>query len=620
MEAQRRSSTTAALDRLFLEFQSAVAGRYSIERELGRGGMGVVYLAREVRLDRLIALKLLPPRLAVQPGPRERFLREARTAAKLSHPNIIPIYAVDEVQDYVFFAMAYVEGETLTARVRRRGPLPPSEAARVLREVAWALSHAHTLGVIHRDVKPDNIMLEEATGRALVTDFGIAAQVTGAAGLDGGEVIGTPEFMSPEQALGESVDAKSDLYALGIVAYFTLSGRLPFEGVKPSEVLGKQVTQPPPPLGDVAGAPRRLIQAVERCLAKERDDRLESAAALADQLGLALEQRREVPVALRVFVKRNAQVGGAVVLLYTYFLTSASLLVGALTPAGLGLISGVGTFLGGMSLGPLGLLFYQARRVLKAGFAREDLSAAFGSYLEQGREERLFEFGHSPSLYERVIRLIYGVGFGLSFLGLVLPGSVALTGWGLTLGIGAGTLCMMRLQRRKDVAGGFWNWLWKTRLGKWVFREAGRFLPARAALPASTHRATELALGMAAERLFDELPKETREELRELPDVLRRLEHDAGRMRARLEELNDALQSAGERGRLSGQIAGDIKARRDRTILLVEHKMDMVTALSDSIAVLQDGRLIADDTPENIRRNAEVQAAYFGGGAESRAT
>src|SRR6267143_4114544 len=233
-------------DRLFLDFQAAVAGRYSRERELGRGGMGVVYLAREVRLDRPVAIKLLPPSKASDPKLRERFLREARTAAKLSHPNIIPIHAVEEIDEFVFFAMAYIEGETLTERVRRRGPLAPSDASRVLRDVAWALAYAHGQGVIHRDVKPDNILLE-TSGRVLVADFGIASVVAGAGGLATGAVVGTPEFMSPEQALGEEVDGRSDLYALGIVGFFAFSGTLPFEGEKPTEVLAKQITEPAPP-------------------------------------------------------------------------------------------------------------------------------------------------------------------------------------------------------------------------------------------------------------------------------------------------------------------------------------------------------------------------------------
>ena len=161
------------LDPLFLSFQDALAGRYSIDRELGRGGMGVVYLAHEVHLDRLVAIKLLPPDKAADPALRARFLGEARMAAKLSHPHIVPIHSVDETAGFVFYVMAFVDGETLTQRVRTRGPLPASEGTRVLREVAWALAHAHTQGLVHRDVKPDNILLENGTGRALVADFGI---------------------------------------------------------------------------------------------------------------------------------------------------------------------------------------------------------------------------------------------------------------------------------------------------------------------------------------------------------------------------------------------------------------------------------------------------------------
>ncbi|HMJ59520.1 MAG TPA: serine/threonine-protein kinase, partial [Gemmatimonadales bacterium] len=296
-------------DRLFLDFQSAVAGRYSLERELGRGGMGVVYLAREVRLDRPVAIKLLPPSKTVDPKLRERFLKEARTAARLSHPNIIPIYAVEEVGEFVFFAMAFVDGETLTERVRRRGPLTPSEAARVLREVAWALAHAHAQGVIHRDVKSDNIMLETETGRAVVTDFGIAGVVAGAGALTAGEVVGTPEFMSPEQALGTGVNARSDLYSLGIVGYFVLSGRLPFEAGRATEVLAKQVTEPPPRVAEAtSGVPRRLAQAIDRCLAKDPAERPEGTAALAEELSRSLEQRRELPVALRVFVASRSDI------------------------------------------------------------------------------------------------------------------------------------------------------------------------------------------------------------------------------------------------------------------------------------------------------------------------
>jgi len=267
------------LDALYLSFAAALAGRYSIEREIGRGGMGIVYLAREVHLDRPVAIKLLPPDKAKQPTLRERFLREARLAAKLSHPNIIPIHAVEENGGFVYYVMAYVEGETLTQRVRNRGPLPTSEGARVLRDVAWALAYAHGQGLVHRDVKPDNILLEGAAPRVLVADFGIAAAVGDAS--DG--VAGTPEFMSPEQVLGRDFDARSDLYALGATAFFMFTGRFPIEGKSATEVLAKQVTETPPALASMGmSVPRKLAALVDRCMAKDPSMRPANAQALAE--------------------------------------------------------------------------------------------------------------------------------------------------------------------------------------------------------------------------------------------------------------------------------------------------------------------------------------------------
>ena len=583
-------------DRLFLDFQSAVAGRYSLERELGRGGMGVVYLAREVRLDRPVAIKLLPPSKAADPRLREGFLREARTAAKLSHPNVIPIFAVEEIGEFVFFAMAYVEGETLTERVRRRGPLSPSDGSRLLRDVAWALAYAHAQGVIHRDVKPDNILLE-STGRVLVADFGIAGVVAGAAGLDTGEIIGTPEFMSPEQALGEAVDARSDLYSLGVVGYFALSGTLPFEAEKATEVLAKQVTELAPPLASVAPlVPRRMAQTIDRCLAKEPGERLEGPAVLAEQLSHALEKRRELPVALRAFVKHDARLDGSGVLLYPFAMLLATPLVGFWTGS---VFAGFATLVSGYTLVPLAVLINRARRLMNAGFGHGDIGVAFKAEIDRSREERAYglEHGGGPSRFERILKWISVPTLSTAALlmpfkilagphaSLILNATFALS---MAIGLGSGVSALIMLQRRRDVDAEFWGRLWTGRLGKWLFGIA-RMLTSKKALPASlTHRPTELALGMAAEQLFESLPKETRNQLRDLPDVVHRLEQDAQKMRARLEELQEALGGVEQRGKPDPAIA----ARHDRIVADLSAERDLVQQrLKDAVAALETIRL-----------------------------
>jgi len=599
----RPSPPSPAFDRLFLDFQSALAGRYSLERELGRGGMGIVYLAREMRLDRLVAIKLLPPARASDGRLRDRFLREARTAAKLSHPHIIPIFAVDEVGEFVFFAMAYVAGETLTERVSRRGPLPPSDAARVLREVAWALAYAHSQGLVHRDVKPDNIMLEETTGRALVADFGIAGLVRDAAGLDGGEVIGTPEFMSPEQALGEQVDGRSDLYALGIVGFFTFSGKLPFEAEKAAEVLARQVTEPAPPLASVApGVPRRIAQAIDRCLAKDPADRPPSGENVAEQLGVALEQRRELPVGLRVFVKRNARLGGVGGLIYVlsipFMMGFAASLFGRM-----GGHPALWTFAAAVTVVPFAILVARARRFLASGFGPEELAVAFRAELDQGREERIFEYGRGPSLYERVLRLLGIGGVAIAVLsGSVLFGTMygalrgsfwvaQLFGWSVSVGLLSGFLALVRLQRRIDLDTRIWSWLWQGPLGRVMFRIARLLLPAKSLPPPATHRPTELALAMAAEQLFEQLPRDTRHQLRDLPDVVRRLESDAQKMRQRVEELADALGGKGDEGRGKGRDAA-VGTRHARIVADLEAERDRVQQrLGDAVKALETIRL-----------------------------
>jgi eukaryotic-like serine/threonine-protein kinase len=285
-----------------------LADRYQLDRELGRGGMGTVYLARDKQLDRPVALKLLPPAFASVPELRARFLRETRLAAGFSHPNIVPVFAIEEHDDVLAFAMGYVEGESLSARVAREGPLAQQDVVRLLQDVAYALAYAHGRGVVHRDVKPDNIMIERATGRALIMDFGIArsitpvAEQTGQAGLTRvGEVVGTPEYMSPEQASGDAVDGRADLYSLGLVAWFALAGREAITGETTQRVLVRQLTESVPAIATVRpDLPEALCAVVDRCCVKEPDGRYATAEALVEALAATQLAAPDVPVAVRL--------------------------------------------------------------------------------------------------------------------------------------------------------------------------------------------------------------------------------------------------------------------------------------------------------------------------------
>ncbi|MDQ2667915.1 MAG: serine/threonine protein kinase [Gemmatimonadota bacterium] len=266
---------------------SALEGTYELLQEIGRGGMGVVYAGRDIRLDRLVAIKVLPD-LVSSDIVRERFLREARAAARLSHPSIVPIYSADERGGVTFLVMAYVDGTTLSARLRDGAALSTPDAVPILRDVALALGAAHARGVVHRDIKPENILVDRATGRAMVTDFGIArladAMQSGALTRTG-QVLGTVGYMSPEQVTGSEVDGRSDLYSLGVVAFETLSGRLPFDGPAPVVIVA-HATKPAPPLASVApGVPAELCAIVDRCLMKNPADRFASG----DELAAALE-------------------------------------------------------------------------------------------------------------------------------------------------------------------------------------------------------------------------------------------------------------------------------------------------------------------------------------------
>ena len=270
--------------------ERVLTAQYELDREIGRGGMGIVYRARDRRLKRLVAVKLLPPELAFRSDIRTRFLREAETAAQLSHPNIVPIYAVDERDGLVYFVMGYVEGDNLAKRLAERGPMPVDEVRRVLREVADALAYAHARNVVHRDIKPDNILLADDTGRAMVTDFGIARAVSEGGGdsrlTATGMAIGTPAYMAPEQAAGDrDLDGRTDLYSLGVVGYQMLAGEPPFKAGNTPAMLVKHLSEVPVPVEQRReGVPPDLARAVMRLLEKEPANRFPTAQALVATL------------------------------------------------------------------------------------------------------------------------------------------------------------------------------------------------------------------------------------------------------------------------------------------------------------------------------------------------
>src|SRR5881628_1706628 len=266
--------------------KAALAERYALDRELGRGGMATVYLARDLRHGRLVAIKVLRPEIAAALGP-ERFLREIELAARLTHPHILPLHDSGQAGGFLYYVMPYIEGESLRERLAREGPLPLEDALRITREVASALSYAHNHDVVHRDIKPENILL--SGGEAVVADFGIARAITQAAGTrltETGIPVGTPAYMSPEQASGGGlVDGRSDIYSLGCVLYEMLVGEPPFTGPNAQVVIAKRFTDPVPSVRRLRDTiPPAIDGAVSKALGKAPADRFVTAAQFAEAL------------------------------------------------------------------------------------------------------------------------------------------------------------------------------------------------------------------------------------------------------------------------------------------------------------------------------------------------
>ena len=259
--------------------RTALASEYDVLEELGRGGMGVVYRAHDRQLAREVALKVLPRNLVHDAGFVERFQREARIAAQLEHPNIVPIYRVGRQGDVIYFAMKHLKGGSLASALKRQRQLPPAEVRRMLLEVGDALECAGSHHIVHRDIKPENILFDEA-GRCVVTDFGIAKSAADSGLTGAGQSIGTPHYMSPEQARGAGTDVRSDLYSLGLVAYRSLTGKTPFDGPDNLAILYAQVTTSLPLPALPSPEHENLYRVIRRLTAKQPGNRLQSGREL----------------------------------------------------------------------------------------------------------------------------------------------------------------------------------------------------------------------------------------------------------------------------------------------------------------------------------------------------
>jgi TRAP-type C4-dicarboxylate transport system substrate-binding protein/tRNA A-37 threonylcarbamoyl transferase component Bud32 len=298
-----------AVEGLIERLKAALGHRYTVEREVGRGGMAVVYLAQDRRHKRHVALKVLRPEVATSIG-GERFLREIELAAQLIHPNILPLYDSGEADGLLYYVMPYVDGDSLRSRIQREGPLRIGDAVRILRDVADALDHAHGRGVVHRDIKPDNVLLAER--HALVTDFGISKALSKAASPETlttvGVSLGTPTYMSPEQATAEKdIDHRADIYALGVVAYEVLVGEPPITGESQQAVLTAQVLNQPYPITKRREEiPAPLGDLVMACLEKRREDRWQSAEDVLRRLeALTTPSGGVTPTTVRITSRKS---------------------------------------------------------------------------------------------------------------------------------------------------------------------------------------------------------------------------------------------------------------------------------------------------------------------------
>ncbi len=596
---------SAADDAHLADVQSALAGVYSLERCLGRGGMGSVYLGRDVALDRPVAIKVLHPELAQRPEQCARFLAEARTGARLSHPNIAPIYAVDTAGDVVYFVMGLIDGDSLARRINAHGPLGPDTAERVLREVGWALGYAHAMGVLHRDVTLDNILVERTTGRAVLVDFGIAAEIERDDALP---LIGTPAYIAPELVEGAAPSALSDLYALGICAWTMLAGRFPFSGDDSAAVLMQHVTTPLPAVMDAApGTSRRLAAAITAALAKDPASR----PASVETFLAALDARANV-TALAAPLARWVRRGDRIRPLWAFAMPMVAMVTASAIPNLVSAFWMLGRYgrpgIGGYLL-PLvrtmaipliaavavHLVFEcrELRSVLRAGYGVDDLRLATR---RRHRERQHVTVG----LIGRVIHdLTWLAAIGLA-LTLVISSRVdamaaswegvrdlsfALADLGRTFwvvmwtGVGAGFV--FPVSPIRATAGRWSERFWGSRAGRWMASVASIGLDRRRAPDHTLHRPTELVLELAIETCWHALPTAMQRSCAGLPAV-------AESLRERVSQTRELMQQLAEpdlaRVPEAAALRERVQAQHDSAITALERLRLELMQLSGAVA------------------------------------
>ncbi|MEQ1693161.1 MAG: serine/threonine-protein kinase [Gemmatimonas sp.] len=606
------------IDDTFLRLQALVAGRFSLEREIGRGGMGIVYLARDVALERPVAIKVLIPSMAARHDMRERvrrerFLREARIAAQCFHPHIVPIHAVEAADDLAWIVMAYVRGETLADRLRRNGPLDADELRRLGREVGWALSYAHQRGVVHRDIKPENLLIDASTGRYVIADFGIAQAPEQTVTPVGGSIPGTARYMAPEQALGEMIDGRADLYALGVTLFVAATGRAPFEGTTAMALVAQHAAQPAPSVRAFAPAvPLPLARAIDRCLAKRPDDRYLDAA----QFLAAIEPDvREQPLATALYAARDHASAARLMRSWSVVIgvTTVMLALGE-APGSFGraVIGTVGAsvaslFAAAMALRGIEALI-EARKLLRRGQNVDDVARALAgdAPLQSYATTLLKRYGSGVAM------LAGGMGLALaqgSIDSLHLPDALAEASELISLFLPP--LLIARGGHGLITSSGIGRWLHERvtkRLASYVSRVLSGAKGPRAVQGALADAPTEMLLVQAVESAVDALPAAHRESMRPVDEIARALAHEATALRAQARQL-DAREADAMMLRDSASRAEALDAaRRDREA--VQGRLQTTMAALESLR-LDVMRLSADvsdgDLTTQLERQREVQ-------------